>query len=217
MADIGLWRLLTYTVQETMLVFFVTVVLFVLILIKKQLSRNLSRTVIFSAFFCYLTVLIYLAVLSRGVNTGIQRFDFSIFRITGYSFLYVYYSIVGSIFRVPFIGVEDYNYGLAFNNIFEGIKNIILFVPLGYLIPLLNGKAVKSLKKIALCGFVLSLFVEVIQLVSYRGTFDLDDLLHNTTGTVIGCILYIVLLNKFQKIYDFIKASAKSVFHTYKA
>ena len=84
-------------------------------------------------------------------------------------------------------------------------------------IPLLNGKAVKSLKKIALCGFVLSLFVEVIQLVSYRGTFDLDDLLHNTTGTVIGCILYIVLLNKFQKIYDFIKASANSVFHNYKA
>lgn len=217
MVNIGLSRLFTYTVQSALLVFLATVVLFVLILIKKRLSRNLSRAVIYSAFFCYLAMLIYLAVLSRDVNTEIQRFDFGIFRITRYCFLYVYYSIIGSIVHVPFIGVENYNYGLAFNNIFEGIKNIILFLPLGYLIPLINGKTVKSIKKIALCGFALSSFVEVIQLVSYRGTFDLDDLLHNTTGTIIGCILYIVIFNKFQNIYAFIKALAISAFHTDKA
>ena len=44
-----------------------------------------------------------------------------------------------------------------------------------------------------LLGLLLSVSIEVIQLLSYRGLFEFDDIIHNTLGTAIGVgILYFV-------------------------
>ena len=41
-----------------------------------------------------------------------------------------------------------------------------------------------------LFSFEFSLLVETIQLVSKVGSFDVDDLLLNTTGGILGFLLY---------------------------
>ena len=41
-------------------------------------------------------------------------------------------------------------------------------------------------------GFLFSLFVESVQLVSKVGSFDVDDLLLNTLGGVLGYILFLI-------------------------
>lgn len=41
-------------------------------------------------------------------------------------------------------------------------------------------------------GSLLSAFVEVVQLISHRGLFEFDDIVHNTLGVVIGIALYII-------------------------
>lgn len=64
------------------------------------------------------------------------------------------------------------------------VLNIILFVPLGFLVPVI-WKEYRSLRAVLLMGFALSLFIEVLQIFTFRLT-DVDDLITNTAGTVSG-------------------------------
>ena len=62
----------------------------------------------------------------------------------------------------------------------ENIGNIALFIPLGVA---LKCGGVKDVKK---AGFLASLLIEVLQFTFALGTFECDDLIHNTLGAVIG-------------------------------
>ena len=64
--------------------------------------------------------------------------------------------------------------------LFENIGNVILFIPLGVA---LKCSGVRDVKK---AGFVVSLLIEDLQFTFALGTFECDDLIHNTLGAVIG-------------------------------
>jgi len=68
--------------------------------------------------------------------------------------------------------------------------NILLFVPFGYLLPLLWKRADRWWK-VLLCGFVLSLGIELAQLATHLGMFDLDDLMNNSLGALLGWGCYV--------------------------
>lgn len=70
-----------------------------------------------------------------------------------------------------------------------GLENILLFVPFGILIPLI-WRRFRRWHKVALLGFCLSFVIENIQLFTKRGYFELDDILLNTVGTIVGYIIY---------------------------
>ena len=78
----------------------------------------------------------------------------------------------------------------------EGIiLNILLFIPFGYLLPLVWKKA-DQWWKVMLAGLLTSLFVEVMQWALHRGFADVDDLINNTLGALIGYGLYKAILRK---------------------
>lgn len=64
------------------------------------------------------------------------------------------------------------------------VLNIILFMPLGFLLPVI-WKEYRSLRVVALAGLLLSVMIEVLQIFTFRLT-DVDDLITNTTGAVLG-------------------------------
>lgn len=68
------------------------------------------------------------------------------------------------------------------------LLNIVMFIPLGFLVPLIWKKAGKP-RYIILTGFAFSLLIELSQLLNSRGT-DVDDLILNTLGGVVGFLLY---------------------------
>lgn len=68
------------------------------------------------------------------------------------------------------------------------VLNIILFVPLGLFMPLL-WKRFASLQKVLSISFLFSLTIELSQLFNFRTT-DIDDLLMNTLGGVLGFYLF---------------------------
>ena len=68
------------------------------------------------------------------------------------------------------------------------LLNVVLFVPLGFLLPLLWPKE-DRFWKILLAGVSFSLLIELSQLLNLRST-DIDDLLLNTIGAVIGFALF---------------------------
>ena len=69
---------------------------------------------------------------------------------------------------------------------FQGlyIANIIMFVPMGFLLPLLWANCSRLWKTVLFC-FVFSLVIELMQLLNHRAT-DIDDLLMNTIGGAVG-------------------------------
>ena len=69
------------------------------------------------------------------------------------------------------------------------IGNIAAFIPLGFLLPIIF-KRMRKLPKIILTSFSVSLLFEVIQLLIAIGSFDIDDILLNVFGSLIGYIFY---------------------------
>ena len=70
--------------------------------------------------------------------------------------------------------------------------NVIAFVPFGVFLPMLVKRA-RSLIKTSLLGFEFSLFVELVQLFSKVGSFDVDDILLNTLGVIGGYALFCLM------------------------
>lgn len=69
------------------------------------------------------------------------------------------------------------------------LGNIVGFIPFGILIPILFRKFNTAGKVIGL-GFVLSLFFEIVQLLTVLGNFDVDDLMLNTFGSAVGFFIF---------------------------
>lgn len=64
------------------------------------------------------------------------------------------------------------------------LLNLLLFMPLGFFLPVLWQKFGK-LGSTAVFGFCVSLLIEVLQIFTFRAT-DVNDLMTNTLGTVLG-------------------------------
>lgn len=76
-------------------------------------------------------------------------------------------------------------------NCFDMVMNMLMFMPLGLMLPLLWKKN-NSLREVALTGFFLSLLIEVSQLFNFRTT-DVNDLIMNTLGAILGYGIYCLL------------------------
>ena len=106
-----------------------------------------------------------------------------VFYITGAGTLYqgLEYGVVldlGGVNLSPFYNVNTIGFFL----------NILLFVPFGILVPLIWQKK-NGFLPVLFSGFTFSLLIEVSQVLGYRVS-DVDDLMTNTLGAVIGFFLY---------------------------
>ena len=82
------------------------------------------------------------------------------------------------------------------------IGNVAVFMPFGFLGPVMyreqrkdvvfRGHYFRSMLFVTLLGFLFSLGVETVQLVTKVGCFDVDDLLLNTSGVILGYIIYYI-------------------------
>lgn len=77
---------------------------------------------------------------------------------------------------IPIIGmIDDWK---------NSILNILLFVPLGVILPILWDRF-RIQKNTILFGFCTSLAIELLQILTFRAT-DVNDLITNTLGTYLG-------------------------------
>lgn len=63
--------------------------------------------------------------------------------------------------------------------------NVLLFIPLGILLKLLG----LNTRLILLIGFAFSCSIELLQYLLKLGLCELDDVFHNTLGTLMGVII----------------------------
>ncbi len=69
----------------------------------------------------------------------------------------------------------------------ERILNVILFLPFGFLLPVI-WERFRTIIPTVLAGLLFSLTIELSQLFTFRAT-DINDLIGNTLGTVLGFLL----------------------------
>ncbi|MFT9819732.1 VanZ family protein [Lysinibacillus sp. NPDC056185] len=101
---------------------------------------------------------------------------------------------------VPFRTIETYindlSFSIAFMNIFG---NIIPFIPMGFLIPMAFTSQRNIIKTMISC-FLLILSVEILQLILFLGSFDIDDIILNLLSCFIGFILFKAYKNIFRVV-----------------
>lgn len=92
-----------------------------------------------------------------------------------------------------------WSYTVLYNRLLaQLIMNVLLFIPIGFF-------AGGSLKKKNIwnaigIGFVLSFFIELTQLISTRGVFNVDDIIHNVLGCIIGFSFFVLCYKLIKRI-----------------
>ncbi|WP_167957057.1 VanZ family protein [Anaerosporobacter faecicola] len=81
------------------------------------------------------------------------------------------------------------------NNSLNLLGNIVMFLPIGLMLPMVSRKMQHGIRAIR-TGAELSILIEAIQLFLKRGT-DIDDVILNTLGTAIGYLIAVLLLKQF--------------------
>ena len=98
---------------------------------------------------------------------------------------------------VPFKTIKMYIKYADKLNSFENLAgNILAFVPFGFLLPLVR-KNKSKLADIFANALILVVGIEVFQLFSAFGAFDVDDIILNCLGAVIGYFVYNVCYHLF--------------------
>jgi len=137
-------------------------------------KRERIKTVfLYVVFICYILLLIKILILSR-----ISHLEHR------------------SINLIPLHSIVEYISGrsanikaFAFSNV---VGNIVIFIPLGTYLPLFKND--KRVITNLLFIFIVSLFVEIIQGLLGIGASDIDDIILNCLGGLIGILGYKFLL-----------------------
>lgn len=134
-------------------------------------------------FFIYLGIMVYLLFFSEMFGrTGVSRNDYS-------------YNLVPFREITRFI---KYRKSLGFVAVFLNLAgNVLAFVPFGIFVPKLF-KQVGSIITVGINTLAFSAFIEVVQLMFRVGSFDVDDVILNTLGGVLGALIYVLFLKKKQ-------------------
>lgn len=82
-------------------------------------------------------------------------------------------------------------FGNARNNAYV-VENLLLFIPFG-LFAVCFWRIMRNPFVSLVIGGICSLGIEVTQLLTQRGYFQVDDILMNSLGAVTGCLIYLVV------------------------
>ncbi len=131
----------------------------------------------------------------------IMQVIFAVYILLLLRFILFKYAPLTSFWDAFFLRKREYNLiplkatfemvrGLSPIRLIENIAgNIILFVPFGVLLPL----AFKVERSTIVYGCAASVLVEIIQLAFAMGAADIDDVILNTLGAVIGYVAYRII------------------------
>lgn len=84
---------------------------------------------------------------------------------------------------------HHYNFRTWFDNLFG---NILLMIPLGFIVPYFFKKLKNTTKIILTIVFIISI-LEITQFGLHLGSFDIDDIILNTLGGITGIFIFRII------------------------
>ncbi len=144
-------------------------------------KKRIQKTIYMILFVAYLILLFYLLFFSEkmGRTDAVEeyRYNLVLFRE-----IKRFYSVIDTQPKLFWLNIPG---------------NVLAFMPFGFLIPRLREKRTNVFLA-GLFSLELSFLVELLQLIFKLGCFDVDDLLLNTVGGILGYLLYLVFRREKQ-------------------
>ncbi|MFC4401605.1 VanZ family protein [Gracilibacillus xinjiangensis] len=170
--------------------------------VNQQLLYRIYRTGLWLVFFIYFCLSSYLLIFQR-VRTlvsnywnGISINPYVYIPSTGASY---FETFLANSNLIPFKNTfrylmesDNFSFQFIFNNI---VGNILVFLPLGLLLPLLF-RQYKRFPLLFATVTCLTILVEITQITLHIGQFDVDDVILNIIGGMIGFLLAKLLADK---------------------
>lgn len=135
------------------------------------------------SFVFYLIGLLYYLFLKSGSG---YRQSIALFDYIKYSSNLIPFKTISLYIKEILQGYPHMNPDIPIKNL---CGNIILFLPMGMYLPFFI-KKIKSTSIFILILSVMLLLVELVQLLTRRGSFDIDDFILNLLGALIGFALW---------------------------
>lgn len=130
--------------------------------------------------FLYFIILIYI-LFARKIN---YWEDLSMIDYIKYSSNIIPFKTISKYIKYIFNG--NINTDISVKNL---VVNFIIFLPMGIYIPYFIRKINKYTYYI-ITIFIIILTLEITQVISRKGSFDIDDIILNLTGAIIGFRIY---------------------------
>lgn len=145
----------------------------------KPISKK-SKNLVYAVTAVYGLTLVYLLFLYRmGRDYPFTYFEYLLHNINFIPLMSVYNLVTTPVISKSIILEFAVNF----------IGNILLFVPWGFLMPLCF-KKLEKFKPFILVTIVSIILIEAVQLFAMLGSFDIEDILLNTLGAVLGYLCY---------------------------
>ena len=140
-----------------------------------------------------------------------------IFLFITYCFFIVYYTLlsrsVSQTHRIELRLMWAYREMLVHDtewkkDVMQNIANILFFIPLGFLFPRIRFKSnCRHWKYVLFLSVCISIIIEITQYIAYLGLCELDDVICNGLGALLGSSLYeVIIKNKsVEKCYKGLK------------
>lgn len=77
--------------------------------------------------------------------------------------------------------------------------NVIAFMPYGFLLPILK-RTYRKFFTIAILSLLFSLVIESAQLLLKVGVFDVDDILMNSLGGILGYLMFLIVHTIYKRM-----------------
>lgn len=137
-----------------------------------RISRNRKFAVLL--FLLYFGILFYFLFFSEKLGrTFVEReYHYNLIPFLEIKRFIVHYDVLG--FEAVLLNI---------------VGNIVAFMPFGFFLPIFSNRCRYFLNTV-FYTFELSLAVELIQLVTKVGSFDVDDIILNTIGGAFGFLVY---------------------------
>ena len=163
--------------------------------LQKSTAQKRLLYIVLSILVVYIAGVFVITIGARGIDNETK--------INLVPFRTAYMMVYELVYSASTWGIKNIPQELTFMapGIRNVIGNILLLLPLGYLIPLL-WKRIDNWKKTALLGISASLLIEITQLLTHHGYFDVDDIILNAGGCGLGWLCYKQWLLEETRAYD---------------
>lgn len=141
-----------------------------------KIRRELIRKISWLCFILYLAGMAYFLFFSEGLHrSGSSDYRYN---------LVAFQEIKRALYCLR---IGDVKYFLL-----NVVMNVAAFTPFGFFLPIISPKNKKFLN-IFLLSLELTLAIEALQLLFKVGIFDIDDIIMNTLGGVLGYGIYYIV------------------------
>lgn len=168
--------------QIILVINFILVIILMTIKAKRSFSRQWANGLLWLSFILYAAGNLYFTLFSR---TPMGKIYFELRPFASYIRMFRDTSNMADNELNGWLA----KFFLTASHPIQGIiLNILLYVPLGYLLPELFHKL--SNKQVLLISFLATFCTELTQLTLKLGWCETDDLIHNMLGAAIGLAIY---------------------------